>query len=411
MIYFPCKNVGDPGIKSLEQIASEILQKGKTVLVEILNRLQEQIIRNLCGERHSRGMPFLRRGSKTRKLRPSLGDIKFEFRLIQPRDGGKRFAPLEAFLNIPRFKRIQKDTIFLGITQAPMLSYRKSAKNIKTMTQTSISKSTLWKEVQKLDIATQTPDLPIDIIYADDTLVKSARRKVKFEYFSLVIGRNNSTGKEFLLYAGVNESWEDIVREIKKKTGIRNVYAVCDSDREIKNAFRDAKAVQLCLVHAVDYVRYALWNQKAPKNFRKRCARKMEELFETLKNSVKKHIGDGDLERMKNRIEITRKALLELADRMEERGFSDAGGYVRRRMDDMLTFARAAMKNESVPATNNREEREMRECAYRAKRIGARWSDKGLLKLMSLKFMDRFDKGFMERFKGSFMEKVEVRNI
>ncbi len=78
-----------------------------------------------------------------------------------------------------------------------------------------------------------------------------------------------------------------------------------------------------------------------------------------------------------------------------------AANYIRRVREKLLTFAKAALDEEEdyVPYTNNKEEREFRENAYRTKRIGGSWSEHGLRNVSLCQLISRLDKGLFKKLK------------
>lgn len=372
-----------------------IPELNREIISHLIHAMQDKAVEDKCGKPYERA-EYMRRGYKPRTVNTDIGPIDIKVSRISRRGSRHMEYPIEELLEIPPRKQILNDVSIKGITQITNLSYRKSVKSMKQLSGIDMSRSTLWRRVQELGLKPEKPDLPIEVILVDDTEVKGIN---SINYPSIILGKNNRHNKYFLLDFAVNEDWHTLAKRLERRIDISNSYVVCDSERQIDLAFKGkVKGIQLCHFHAIKYLNYALWKENCPKNFRKKCRRKLEEILCTLQNSVKKFDGDRDSERLKNRIGKTFEQIYELCLRLRAREFHSSADYLDSHKEQLVTFAYAKLEGVDVPYTNNKEEREMRENAYRTKRIGARWSDKGLLKLGVCKFVERLQNRHFQEF-------------
>ncbi len=295
-----------------------------------------------------------------------------------------------------------------SIEQISNLSYWKAVEAVQELSHSNLSKSTLWRRVQELEIDAEPKD-DVDVILVDETKVHNQGEE-PFNYLHLVLGYNTEEDNYSLLSAGVNEEWSKIRKELEKTLDLSNVFVVCDSDREINDAFEDAKGIQICHFHAVKYVDYCLWKEDAPKNFRKKMRRILKSRLSTLQNSVEKFWRDEDTERLEDRIGWFREEMNQWVERAEGRDFTMAANYVRKVKEKLLTFARAALEDEYVPYTNNKEEREFRENAYRTKRIGGSWSEHGLHNVSLCQLVSRLDEKLFKKIKEVYLGETGTLN-
>jgi len=98
----------------------------------------------------------------------------------------------------------------------------------------------------------------------------------------------------------------------------------------------------------------------------------------TLVNSTKKHLKDGDKERLKSRIDTTHRELYNIADELGEHGYTRASAFIIRNARFTVTFAESALEDIQIPYTTNRIERLMEEVSKRCKNKGMHWSTDGL---------------------------------
>jgi transposase-like protein len=112
--------------------------------------------------------------------------------------------------------------------------------------------------------------------------------------------------------------------------------------------------------------------------------RKSSVILQTLRNSVKKHLADGDFERLKWRISRSLRELDGLSRELFLDGLDTVARFIRNAANYMVTFARLAMKGICIPNTNNLIERLMGEIAKRVKHKWMHWSTRGLENLLNI---------------------------
>ena len=101
---------------------------------------------------------------------------------------------------------------------------------------------------------------------------------------------------------------------------------------------------------------------------------------------------DGDLDRLRWRIDWALRELRRLAGEILDEGLTGAAKFIRNSANYMVTFARLAAKQVWVPYTNNLMERLMGEIAKRVKNRCMHWSTEGLenlLNILLVRYCDR----------------------
>lgn len=96
-----------------------------------------------------------------------------------------------------------------------------------------------------------------------------------------------------------------------------------------------------------------LWRVGRPKRKRKEIRAGLRAILRTCRNSAIKHLVDGDTERLQWRIDEKLRELKRLAQKLVEEGLTAAAKFLRNSANYMVTYARLAAKQVSVPYTNN----------------------------------------------------------
>ncbi len=243
------------------------------IVERMIHDIEKERVKELCGEEHEKTR-YQRHGHKTRNFKTSVGTLELNLTRVRDKKTGEVFSPAERALEMPKGKIVLEDASLESIEQISKLSYRKAVKAVKELSNSDLSKSTLWRRVQDLDISAE-PKQDVDVIMVDDTKVHNQGEK-PFNYLHLVLGYNTKEEEYSLLFAGVNEEWSEIRKELEKELDLANTYVVCDSDREINNAFEGAKGVQICHFHAVKYVDLFAMEGGCAEEFQEEDARNFE---------------------------------------------------------------------------------------------------------------------------------------
>lgn len=310
------------------------------------------------------------------------------------------FSPILAALSI-RKKRYANDARMMLADMASVTSYGKAVEQFERITGIHVPKSTIHEFVQKVapilkeENSKYLESKEIEHAIADGTKTHSVYG-TKNEV-SVVIGCSNNGGKKVLLAASVNKDWQDVGMQVNGK--LDNCDAlVRDADRRIAASVADNTNHQLDLVHAVKETIIKLWSENMPKDERDAVSRKMRGILFTLVNSVKRHLDDGDMGAMKKRIEYTLEELNELSKELKRNGYVRASEFIRKNARLMVTFAKLATENISIPYTSNVIERLMGEVARRCKHIWAHWSTDGLENMLQILLVKYCSPRFYEQF-------------
>lgn len=359
------------------------------IFSKILTDLQACLVDDLCGEKYSREKAkFDRAGTKERSFMTKAGKVTIKLVRVKPVDGGSSFSPLLRHLGVGSRQRYVNDVRKDGVELAHQLSYGRTECELRAITGNGPSKSTIHAWLQDagsvFGMVKPVRQEILDCAMADGTVVHGIGRKNEV---NVLIGV--SEGKPTLVSATVNKPWKETCSGVKAKV------VVSDGEPGLKTAIA-AKHFQRCIRHGVSYLGYALWKQEIPKEERRKTVRELSRILYTLRNSVLKHFSDGNTKRLRWRLKETEKELAAFSKELKTNGIS-AWQFVQNSANQMLTFARLALKGVRIPWTTNLIERLMGEIAQRVKNMWARWSTQGLQNLLNLLLLRYTDKKLYEK--------------
>jgi len=113
--------------------------------------------------------------------------------------------------------------------------------------------------------------------------------------------------------------------------------------------------------------------------------------------------GDGELDRLRWRIDWTLTTLGEAARDLRSRGYGKAGEYLERHAGLLVSFAELAVVGVEVPYTTNRVERLMGEVAKRCKNRWMHWGTDGLRSILIFVLVKYTCEEVYERFKNAYI--------
>lgn len=376
------------GDLSLANISRELDEVNipKEILKSAIVKLQDELLVDLCGPIYLRdpNRKFSRAGSTSRTLKTRHGQIEFKLAKVRCLENDCIMRPLLLYVGVEPKRRIVDDLVFECAEIATYLAYRDSKTVIENLTNAEVSRSRIHGCVQRVgefmnNERRKSSDSNHDLILGDGT--KCHGLSGKKNEINVILGKNQKSGEKCLLALAINEDWKSTMQQFKGRAKV----AVSDNEPSLRNALLEkAFSYQACVRHCVGDVRFYLWSANLPKEQRDRFAGKLEAILEILRNSVNRHLADGDFERLKWRISWTLSELEKLSRELLEAGLLAVASFIKNAANYMVTFARLAMKGISIPFTNNLIERLMGEIAKRIKNKWTHWSTRGLENLLNI---------------------------
>ena len=349
---------------------------------------QERIIEKLCGPKYSRSHPYRRGGSYTKTLVTSLGTVRFKVKRVINRINKSVSAPILESLDVKR-RKYSRDVRMKLAEFASKMTYGDASLEFETVTGIHVPKRTILSFVQEtappLLEANKTIVKP-EIVMGDTTKVRAANSGEMNEVHVLL-----SDGGQ-LLHLGVNGEWPS------SEAGI----LISDNEPGLTNAV-NAEKRQLCILHALKYLLFTLWGEGMSKDDRMEVEKAVKQTLFTLVNSTKKHLKDRNKERLKARIDRTLRELYNIADELEERGYTKASAFIMKNARFMVTFAELALEDVEMPYTTNKIERLMGEVSKRCKHKWMHWSTNGLRNILTIILVRYTNKHLYQQFKKAYI--------
>lgn len=385
-----------------EAIESQELEKNATKL--LLEEIDRHEVNRLCGEKNGRengDKPCKRRGSSSRRIGTRFGKIKLKLARVKDKAKGATFKPLKDRVDLKGKKIYQDDISILCVEYSTKMTYRDASTEVKRTVEESPSASTINRRAMEYGpaiIEFNREEMEAEsygIVMADGTKVHGIRGRKNRVNVVLALDRD---GGKRLLGATVNRSWYSGARDVKDRIN-DDATLISDAERGIRYALlkKDMK-FQLDGVHTPREVGYKLWQEKLPKEERDWIIKDLKAILYTLKNSVEKHARDGDMDRLKWRVDMTLKRLKELADKVKNLGCYSTAKFIRNSANYMVTYALLLMKGVKVPWNSNMIERLMGEISKRVKNKWMHWSTQGLESLINLILVRYTRQDIYERF-------------
>jgi transposase-like protein len=380
----------------------------KEILKAVIEKAQDRLIDELCGEKYSRHMDakFERAGTDYRTFKTRHGTIKFKLAKVKFLENKSILRPLLLDMGVKPWQRVVEDLVFECAETATYLTYRDTKTVIENLTKAKVSKHRIHSCVQKVGAfidkeRRETANKKVDLLYADGT--KAHGIDGKKNEINVIVGKDSETGEKNLLGLTVNRKWKDTAEQVKTKADA----LISDADRELRNALIDkALNYQICIRHAIGDVGYQLWKAGIPKQERKKVRTRLRTILQTLRNSAIKHLKDGNTERLQQRINKTLANLKQLAKELMEYGLTGAAKFIRNSANYMVTFARLATKQVRIPYTNNLIERLMGEIAKRVKNKWMHWSTTGLENLLNILLTRYCNKEHYNKLKQKYLNQT-----
>lgn len=352
----------------LQQLQDDYLQACRAAALEWVCRG--------CGVVHGAG-EFLRRGTRTRRLKTSSGEIEFSLTQVTCPACKKTRVAAEELLGLAPRQRISTELERRLVERVYDTSYARSAETARACMGVKVSTSTLHRCVQetaqKLEL---TPDPTSEVVVADGTKVRAGGRaeledlRMAFQ----IIGRDEQGGrphvqKRLLGLAVGTRTWTQVLGDAPATKVV-----VTDAELALRAHVRDcypAARHQHCEWHVSHTLNWSLRADGVGSDDRKQLRKELGSII----------WGEGSPA-------SRREALARYTERLRSCRLSY--NQLRNAMPYIL------FDEESPERTTSVIERQMREVDRRAW-IGVRWSEPGLSNLLTLSFAKTHNRDDYER--------------
>jgi hypothetical protein len=382
-------------VLGLKEAAPEILE---TIMTTLLEAIEEKAVLRQIEKDPQR---YRKNGhqSKPRKFSCSMCDFSYRFAQVKDCKTGRSLTPLVKALAIPEQVRFLDEALEPGIGLCVHVSYRRAAAEVERIGGQTISHSTIYRRLQEF-ASRRAPfgdlkERPFAWLLVDGTKVHLQGKKGKD------LGQaemrwalaSQGEGKPFEPVGfWIDTSWKHIRKDLVKRLDYARL-RVLFSDGEAgiaENLLSRRMRHQRCMWHGKHDFPYILYTEGLKKPDQK-------PFVDQLKAIAAMSMSKDKLENLKPQ---DRAQVRQLAQQTEQ-GFEEllkalapypkARAYIENLVKPVTTFLRWWLHHgEALPLTTNAIESHFSQICNRVKRIGRRWSDRGLLNWLTVCFYKIF---------------------
>ena len=376
----------------LERDQDEIM---KSLLRGIFQALEEKA----QGEYRREGCVRDGHQSSGRVFRTSFGEVRYRMAQMRDRQGAV-FCPLARRLRIEPYRQYPKAALERAVGQAIHLSYRVAAGETKRLVGHGPSKSTLWLRLQEL--AEREGSWPpmkhrrFEFLMVDGTKVGLQARGYSLGKAELRWAwAAERVGEPFELVGfWVGKDWSAIRRDLESRLNYKRLRMLfCDGGPGIEENLRTAAmGYQRCLVHGKNDFRFLLYADGVK-------GKKQERLLKLLERNPLFHLRQADLEELcpedeplvRRLVRTIRRGFRELLQALPEDRYPKTRAYLENFSHQALAFFDYWLDHQLwIPLTTNIAESGFSRVVNRMKRVGRRWSERGLINWLRIAFRKIF---------------------
>ena len=381
---------------------------------QIIQTIDEKEVEKLCGGKYLRGNGenrYRRGGTSERGPVTAVGKLNVTLHKVVDTEANKTFKPINSVVDLDGKKIYQEDISMIAVELATKMTYRDTVKEGKFITKDFPSPCTVntrvikyGEKIQELN-TDKIENAGIKTAFSDGTKTHSQEKGLDKNEINVVLGMKND--KKVILGAKVNDPWNDMAKELRVAKAVTDETVFCgDAEKEMKNAMtKDDELYQLDLVHAARIAGFKLWEDKIMSlEERKTIVSKLEGVLYTLKNAVEKHLVDKNTDALKRRINKTVDELKKMSKELWKLGCRKTATFIKEYSNNMVVFAKFAVKGRRVPWNSNIIERLMGEIAKRTKHKWMRWTTKDLETIINIILVRYCSEENYEEFKNIIMK-------
>jgi len=329
--------------------------------------------------------------SRPRTLKTSFGPLTYGFQKLKNIETNQIFIPLRDELKIPRYRQYQDESMEGAIGLSAHLSYNRSDKEVARIRGSGASRWTVWRRLQEFsDAQCPFPDfkkIPYSFLLIDGTGVHlQAPRGVDIgqKRMRWALASKGVNQPFDIVGVWVDKSWEFIAEDLKERLDYEKLEVlISDGESGIKeNLLVEGMRHQRCIFHGQRDFSILLYQD----GLKKKEQEPFVEFFKQIPavsfiQSDMEKVSPDDKPYIDELCERTEKSFKLLIDVLDEKKYPKSRLYIENLSKHVSTFFNWWLeRSEWIPNTSNLIENRFSQVKNRIKRIGKRWSDKGLQK-------------------------------
>jgi len=382
-------------VSGLKQAAPRI---HAAILTTLLEALEEQVVQRYLERDPER---YRKNGhqSKPRKFGCSLCDFSYRFAQLLDRREGRSLTPLVKALAIPGQVRFLDEALEPGIGLCAHVSYRRAAGEVERIGGQAMSHTTIHRRLQQFarthDPFTDLKGKPFAWLLVDGTKVRLQGAKGSDLGQAQMRWALASEGAgQPLEPVGfwINTPWKSIRKDLAERLEYARL-RVLFSDGEMgiaENLLSSRMRHQRCVWHGKRDFPYLLYADELKKADQKPFVDQLHAIAAmSMTKAQLEKLRPQDRLRVQQLAEQTQQGFENLLKALEP--YPKARAYIENLAKPVSTFfSWWLQKGEVLPLTTNAIESHFSRICNRVKRIGRRWSDRGLLNWLTVSFYKIF---------------------
>lgn len=382
-------------VLGLKQSAPEIQA---AILTTLLNALEEKAVEQLVEKDPER---FHRNGHqrKARQFSCSLCNFSYRFAQMLDRSTGRSFVPLVKALSIPPQVRFLDEALEPGMGLCVHVSYRRAAGEVKRISGRAMSHTTIHRRLQQFarmhDPFVDLKEKPFTWLLVDGTKVH------------LQGGKGKDLGKVEMRWAmasagagqpfepvgfWIDADWKSIRSDLDRRLTYANLRVLfSDGGPGIaENLLAESMSHQRCVWHGKRDFPYLLYADDLKKSAQKPFVGRLNAIAAmTMTQDRLEKLRPQDRPYVERLAQQTQQGFEQLLQTLEP--YPKARAYIENLMKPVTTFFSWWLQTgQALPLTSNAIESAFSRVCNRVKRIGRRWSDRGLLNWLTVSFYKIF---------------------
>ena len=370
------------------------------ILTTLMEALEEQVIQGWLPKDPDR---YRRNGHqrKPRQLKCSLGTISYRFAQLVDRKTGHTFMPLVEALSIPTHDHFLEEAMEPSVGLVMHVSFRRAQSEVERIQGTTMSHTTVHRRLQEF-ATTHSPfgqmkHIPLRFLLVDGTKVhlQGPRGKdlgqVEMRWALASLG----AGRPFEPVGfWIDKGWAEIRKDLGKRLNYRRLELLfSDGGPGIEeNLLRKGMKPQRCLWHGKRDFPYILYADGFKKDEQAPLMEQLQAIpAMRLTKAQLEQLRPQDRPRVQQIAEQTQEGFRKLLEVLDEKTYPRARTYIQNLIQPVTTFLSWWLnKGEVIPLNTNAIESAFSQVCNRIKRVGRRWSDKGLLNWLQVAFYKIF---------------------
>jgi hypothetical protein len=339
--------------------------------------------------------------SKPRQMSCSLCTFSYRFAQLSDRKTGRSFMPLAKALSIPSHIRFLEEALEPCIGLCMHVSYRRAAKEIERIKDCSMSHTTIHRRLQGFAQDHEPFDnlkkRPFRFLLVDGTKVRLQGQRGKNLGLVEMRWALASEGPQHHFEPvgfWLHTEWKTIREDLSKRLDYGKLEILfSDGAPGAEQALLSKKMIhQRCLWHGKRDFPYLLYADGFKKADQQPFVKQLNAIPAMMMSKAQlEQLRHEDRPQVEQIIELTQQKFSELITALHPDKYPKARSYIQNLIKPVSSFLFWWLKKgEAIPLNTNAIESAFSQVNNRIKRIGRRWSDKGLLNWLKVVFYKIF---------------------